>query len=204
MRELVLHDDLGDLPRRSLREPEAQRVREHLEPGRLHPLDHLALDLADDTDLPPLHAHSVSHRPARDDLAAYPLQIAFTMRALVPIGRVLFALIFVASMVGHVSSAEISEAAAHGVPLVPVAVPLAGIIALVGGLSIMLGYRARFGALLLVVFLVPVTLIMHRFWGLPDPQLAMMQRIHFLKNLSLVGTSLLIMYFGSGPYSLDS
>jgi putative oxidoreductase len=126
------------------------------------------------------------------------------MRALVPIGRVLFALIFVASIVGHFSSTEVTEAAAHGVPLASVLVPLAGIIALLGGLSVMLGYRARFGALLLLVFLVPVTLIMHKFWGLPDPQMAMMQRIHFMKNLSLIGGCLLIIYFGSGPYSLDS
>jgi putative oxidoreductase len=125
------------------------------------------------------------------------------MRAIVPIGRVLFALIFVTSVVGHFSSAEISEAAAHGVPLASISVPLAGILALVGGVSLLLGYRARFGALLLVIFLVPVTLFMHKFCGVPDPQLAMMQKAHFLKNLSLIGACLLIMHHGSGPYSLD-
>jgi putative oxidoreductase len=125
------------------------------------------------------------------------------MRAIVPIGRVLFALIFIASIVGHFSSAEISEAAAHGVPLATILVPLAGLIALVGGVSVLLGYRARFGALLLLVFLVPVTLIMHKFWGLPDPQMAMLQKINFMKNTSLIGTCLLLMYHGSGPYSLD-
>jgi len=123
---------------------------------------------------------------------------------MVPVGRALFALIFVASVVGDFSSATIAEASAHGVPLATILVPLAGVIALVGGVSIMLGYRARFGALLLLVFLVPVTLFMHRFWGLPDPQAAMMQQIHFMKNLSLIGACLLIMHFGSGPYSLDS
>jgi putative oxidoreductase len=126
------------------------------------------------------------------------------MRAIVPIGRVLFALIFVASVIGHFSSAEISEASAHGVPLATIAVPLAGLVALAGGVSVMLGYRARFGALLLLVFLVPVTLFMHRFWGLPDPQMAMMQKVHFMKNVSLIGACLLIMHHGSGPYSLDS
>jgi putative oxidoreductase len=125
------------------------------------------------------------------------------MRAIFPIGRVLFALIFVASVIGHFSGAAISEASAHGVPLATILVPLAGIIALVGGVCIMLGYRARFGALLLLVFLVPVTLVMHKFWGLPDPQAAM-QRVHFMKNVSLIGACLMIMHFGSGPYSLDS
>ena len=125
------------------------------------------------------------------------------MRAIVPLGRVLFALIFVASVVGHFSSAQISEAAAHGVPLATLLVPLAGLIALVGGVSVMLGYRARFGALLLLVFLVPVTLVMHKFWGLADPQMAMLQKIQFMKNTSLIGACLFFMYHGSGPYSLD-
>ena len=126
------------------------------------------------------------------------------MRALVPIGRVLFALIFVASVIGHFSGAMIDEAEAHGVPLAIIIVPLAGLLALLGGVSIMLGYRARFGALLLVLFLVPVTLVMHRFWGVADPQMAMLQKVHFMKNTALIGAAFLLMYFGSGPYSLDS
>jgi putative oxidoreductase len=135
---------------------------------------------------------------------AHRLQDYAAMRALVPLGRVLFAVIFVASIAGHFSSAQIDAAAAHGVPLAIIVVPLAGILALVGGVSVMLGYRARFGALLLLAFLVPVTLVMHRFWGIADPQLAMMQKVNFLKNASLAGTCLLIMFHGSGPYSLDS
>jgi putative oxidoreductase len=94
-------------------------------------------------------------------------------------------------------------ASAHGVPFAMVLVPLAGVMAFAGGVSVLLGYRARFGALLLVLFLVPVTLIMHRFWGLADPQVAMLQKIMFLKNVSMIGTALMVMYNGSGPYSLD-
>jgi putative oxidoreductase len=125
------------------------------------------------------------------------------MRAIVPVGRALFAAIFISSIFGHFSSAEIAQASAHGVPLATILVPLSGIIALVGGVSVLLGYRARFGALLLLVFLVPVTLFMHKFWGIPDPQMAMMQKVNFLKNMALSGGALMIMYFGSGPYSLD-
>lgn len=125
------------------------------------------------------------------------------MRGLVPIGRSLFALIFITSIFGHFSSGAIAQAAAHGVPLASVLVPLAGILAAVGGVMVMLGYRARFGAFLLLLFLVPVTLIMHRFWGLDDPTLAAMQKAMFWKNTALAGTTLLIMYWGSGPYSLD-
>ena len=125
------------------------------------------------------------------------------MRGLVPIGRSLFALIFITSVFGHFSSGAIAQASAHGVPLASIVVPLTGLLAAVGGVLVMLGYRARFGAFLLLLFLVPVTLIMHRFWGVADPNIAMMHKAMFMKNTALVGTSLMIMYWGSGPYSLD-
>ncbi len=67
----------------------------------------------------------------------------------------------------------------------------------------LLGYRARLGAFLLILFLVPVTLVMHKFWGLGDAQEAAMQKVNFMKNTSLVGAALMIIYFGSGPVSLD-
>jgi putative oxidoreductase len=126
------------------------------------------------------------------------------MRALVPIGRALFSLIFITSVFGSFSSGAIHSAAAHGVPFATVLVPLSGILALLGGLSVLLGYRARFGAFLLLLFLVPVTLIMHRFWGLHDPQMAMLQKVMFMKNVSMIGGALVLMYYGSGPVSLDN
>ncbi len=125
------------------------------------------------------------------------------MRAIVPIGRVLFSLIFITSAFSHFTSGTIDAAAAHGVPLATVLVPAAGILALVGGVSVLLGYRARFGAFLLLLFLVPVTLVMHRFWSVADPQVASMQKVMFMKNLSMMGGALMLMYYGSGPASLD-
>jgi putative oxidoreductase len=115
----------------------------------------------------------------------------------------LFSLIFITSVFGMFSHGAIAAAAAHGVPLATVLVPAAGVLAFAGGLSILLGYRARFGAFLLLLFLVPVTLVMHRFWGVSDPQIAMMQKAQFFKNLSLIGACLIFMYYGAGPVSLD-
>ena len=125
-------------------------------------------------------------------------------RALVPLGRALFAAIFIASAVGHFSSKTIAFAAHQGVPLAPVLVPLSGLIALAGGLSVLLGYRARIGAWLLVLFLVPVTLAMHAFWAAHDPMTAQMQQVMFMKNLSMLGAALLVAYFGAGPVSFDA
>jgi putative oxidoreductase len=98
----------------------------------------------------------------------------------------------------------IAYAAAQGVPLASIAVPISGLLALFGGLSILLGFRARIGAWLIVLFLVGVTPIMHRFWGIADPMMAQMQMINFMKNLSMLGAALLITQYGSGPWSLDA
>ena len=107
-------------------------------------------------------------------------------------------------MFGHFSSSAIESAAAHGVPFASIVVPASGILALLGGVSILLGYRARFGAFLVLLFLVPVTVTMHRFWGVADPQVAALQRVMFMKNLSMMGAALMLMYYGSGHMSLDS
>src|SRR6266571_642780 len=102
-------------------------------------------------------------------------------RYLVVIGRALFSLIFIVAAFGHFSSGTIGYAAAQGVPLAGLVVPVSGIIALSGGLSILLGYRAKLGAWLLVLFLVPVTLSMHAFWAVPDPMMAQIQQAMFMK-----------------------
>lgn len=125
------------------------------------------------------------------------------MKYRVPLARLFFALIFLMSTPGHFKSKTIEAAASHGVPMASILVPISGLIALAGGLSILLGYKARWGGWLIVLFLVPVTLSMHNFWTVKDPMAAQMQQIMFIKNLSMLGGALLISYFGSGPVSLD-
>jgi putative oxidoreductase len=123
---------------------------------------------------------------------------------LAPLGRLLYAAVFVLGAPGHFQRAGVAHAAAAGVPFAGVFVPIAGLLALFGGLSVLFGFKARWGALMLVVFLVPVTLMMHRFWGVGDAQLAMMQRVQFLKNVGLLGGALMLAYFGAGPISVDA
>jgi putative oxidoreductase len=120
------------------------------------------------------------------------------------IGRILFSLIFLMAGPGHFAKGTIQYAASQGVPLASIAVRLSGVLALVGGLSLLLGFKARWGAGLLLLFLVPVTLMMHAFWAVKDPAMAQMQQVNFTKNLALAGGALLIVYFGSGPLSLDA
>jgi putative oxidoreductase len=69
---------------------------------------------------------------------------------------------------------------------------------LAGSLSLLLGYRARMGAWLLIAFMIPTTLIFHT--QLADPN----QFIHFLKNLAMMGGLLYVVQYGAGRYSIDA
>jgi len=147
---------------------------------------------------------TLTHRDPKPD---YHLDLYGATQALarcgVPLGRLFFVAIFLTAAPMHFSSDAIRHAADQGVPMAQFLVPASGVIALVGGLSVLLGFHTRFGALLLVVFLVPVTLMMHKFWTLTDPTQVMIQRVMFMKNVSMLGAALMLCYFGGGPFSLD-
>jgi len=119
-------------------------------------------------------------------------------------GRQLFSVIFIIASAGHFSPRTIEAAAAHGVPLPGLLVPISGIIAFVGGLSVLFGFQTRLGAWLLVIFLIPVTVMMHNFWSLSDPMTLQIEKAMFLKNVTMLGGALLISYFGAGPLSVDA
>jgi putative oxidoreductase len=122
------------------------------------------------------------------------------MKYLVLLGRVLYSAVFLLYGLRHFGAGTVAYAATKGVPAI--LVYLSGAIAVVGGLSVALGYRAKLGAWLIVIFLVPVTLVMHRFWGLADPNAVPLQQAMFFKNFSMLGTALLVTQLGSGPLSL--
>jgi putative oxidoreductase len=114
------------------------------------------------------------------------------------VGRVCFALIFIVAAPRHFTAEGISHAADLGVPFAALCVPVSGLMALAGGLSVASGYRTQWGAWLLIAFLVPVTVMMHGFWRLHDPQAVHIQQAMFLKNVALVGGALLLAQRGPG------
>jgi putative oxidoreductase len=104
----------------------------------------------------------------------------------------------------HFTKQTIAFSASQGVPLASIAVPLSGVVAIAGGLSILLGYRAKLGAWLIALFLIPVTLMLHKFWTVHGPMMAQIQMILFMKNVSMLGGALLITQFRAGPFSPDA
>jgi putative oxidoreductase len=125
------------------------------------------------------------------------------MRILFPVARILFALIFITGAPRHFTHEGIMHALSLGVPLPGLLVPLSGVMALAGGLSVALGWKTRYGAWILVAFLLPVTMMMHAFWKQTDPAAFHIQQAMFMKNLSMLGAALLLTRFGAGPISID-
>lgn len=70
-----------------------------------------------------------------------------------------------------------------------------------GGILILIGYRSSLGALLLLLYWVPVTFIVHSFWNDP-PDMVRFQSIQFMKNIAIIGGLLMVLVNGSGRYSI--
>jgi putative oxidoreductase len=73
-----------------------------------------------------------------------------------------------------------------------VLVPISGVLAITGGLMVATGFHGRSGACLLILFLLPVTLGMHRFWLISDPIKHSVQVSMFAKNISMLGAAMML------------
>lgn len=120
------------------------------------------------------------------------------------VGRILLALIFIISGFGKIMGfdATLGYIRSAGLPVAQLSAIAAIVIELGGGILLVLGWRARWAAAALFVFVLVAALYFHAFWASPPDQ-AMMQQIQFLKNLGIMGGLLYVLAYGSGPYSVD-
>jgi len=121
------------------------------------------------------------------------------------IGRILLTLIFFMSGLHKITDWESSAGymASKGMPAVSFFLGMAIILEIGGGLSVLLGYKARLGALALIIFVIPATFLFHNFWAMPAEQ-QQIQMILFMKNLAMIGGLLFVVAFGAGQISLDN
>jgi putative oxidoreductase len=120
------------------------------------------------------------------------------------IARILLAAIFILSGYRKIGGFDGTAAymAAAGLPFARMLLVPTIAIELGGGLLLAFGWKARWAALALFLFLIPATLIFHAFWG-PPPERAMMQAAHFQKNLAILGGMLYVVFCGPGRLSID-
>ena len=128
---------------------------------------------------------------------------AFTNAAAL-VGRILIALIFVIS--GFTKITGFSGVAGYigskGLPMPQVLAALTIALELGGGILLVIGWKTRWVALLFFLWLIPTTLVFHRFWGIDAAQVQS-QFTNFMKNVSIMGAMAMLMAFGPGPYSVD-
>jgi putative oxidoreductase len=132
-----------------------------------------------------------------------PLQI---QGLLTVVGRLLLCTIFVMAAAGNdipnfAATTKLMESV--GIPAPPLMLVGAIAFSILGSLSIVVGYKARIGAGMLLVFLVLATYFFHAFWKL-EGTAQQEQMINFMKNLSIAGAMIFIMANGSGPLSFDA
>ena len=120
------------------------------------------------------------------------------------LGRILFGGYFLYSGIMHVIRFDaLSQAAANnGVPLAELGVAASVILLVVGGLSILLGFKPRLLAWWPILFLVPAAFFMHDFWTQTEAQAVQLQTAMFLRNIALTGALLIIATIPRWPLSL--
>jgi len=111
------------------------------------------------------------------------------------VGRFIVGIYYLYNAYNHFSKLNMMSgyAQSKGVPSPKVAVFAAGILLLVGGLSIITGYQPTIGAVALVLFFLPVTFMMHNFWKVQDPMARMGEMVNFTKNMALMGSALMFL-----------
>ena len=133
----------------------------------------------------------------------------YAIRGLLSVlARLMIAAIFLMSAVGNKIpnfNGVVEAMTQQGVPQPKILLGGAIAFLILGSLSIVLGYRARLGAFLLLVFLGAATYYFHDFWTVPaeDADRKRDEMIDFMKNLSLMGTMVFLIANGSGPWSLS-
>lgn len=124
------------------------------------------------------------------------------------VARVLVSVVFLwggATQIVFFWDNSVDQLQAIGLPVPWLLLSLAVVGQLIGGLSLLVGLFARWGATILILFLVGVTGMMHNFWiYAPDSPEYVTQAIAFLKNLGLLGGLLMILAFGPGGFAADT
>ena len=119
-------------------------------------------------------------------------------------GRVMMAALFIPSGFSKLAGFQgtVGYIASKGLPL-----PQLGAVAAIGvellvAAALLLGWRTRWAALILMLFTLAAAVLFHDYWAAP-PEQKMMQAINFWKNVAIAGGLLFVAAHGPGPYAVD-
>ena len=120
------------------------------------------------------------------------------------IGRLLLAYFFIPAGIGKIGgfAGTVGYIASKGLPLPEVGAVLAIIVEVGVGLMLLLGFKTRWAALILMVFTLAASVFFHNYWALPADK-AFVNQLMFWKNIAIAGGLLAFAAFGAGRFSID-
>ncbi len=120
------------------------------------------------------------------------------------LGRICIGLLFLWAGVAKIQGLEgtASYMASKQMPFITFFLPAAIVIQILGALSLIIGYKARWGAAVLIIFIVPASIIFHDFWNLQGVE-RLTEQIMFMKDVGILGGLLGILAFGPGKYAVN-
>ncbi|MEH6542601.1 MAG: DoxX family protein [Porticoccaceae bacterium] len=129
-----------------------------------------------------------------------------TINSFAPLlGRILIAALFIPAGISKITgfAGTSGYMASKGLPMADVLLVLTIIIELGGGIMLLAGVRAKEVALIIFLFLIPVTAVFHGYWGIEDAAAQSKEQIAFMKNIAIMGGLLFIAAFGAGKFAVD-
>lgn len=121
-------------------------------------------------------------------------------------GRFLLGLYFIVPGISKITGYEGTAAymAEHGVPMIPVLLPLTIVLQIGLGTALIVGFYARSSAFLLAGLTLVISIFMHNFWAMPEGIQQAHEMQNFIKNMAIMAGLLTIVGLGAGKYSLSS
>ncbi|MDX1786765.1 MAG: DoxX family protein [Psychrobacter sp.] len=114
-----------------------------------------------------------------------------------PIGRLFLSMIFIFSGFTKITGYAATQGYMESMGVPSMLLPLVIAVELLGGIAILLGFKARLVAILMAGFSVVSALLFHQFW-IDESQMN-----PFMKNIAMAGGFLMIFAHGAGAYSID-
>ena len=122
------------------------------------------------------------------------------------LGRLALAWFFLAEVYARAGDwdTNVTKMAMLGLPVPPLLLAAGLIVMILGGMSLLLGFHARHGAMLLFAFTVAATVLMHDYWHLHNVADSDADYEIFARNIAIAGGLLMVIGLGAGPFAIDN
>ena len=121
-------------------------------------------------------------------------------------GRCAFVYFYVSSAIDMLGNWQgmATDLAARHVPIPPLVLVVALVLTFMGSISLLFGWHARHGAVLLFVMTIIAAFGLHDFWHYSDAAARSVQFNIFIRDFAICGGLLLLVGMGPGPFAIDN